>query len=149
MTEITADNAARQPFMPLMRELVRSYQAFTAYDAKGLKPFGLTVPQADVIFTLGNTEGITFKEIGELTLTTKGTLTGIVDRLEARGLVRRVQENDDRRRTRVCLTAKGDKLFRGVFPRHIRYLKQRFDRLGRKEREQAEQSLRKLRDIFD
>lgn len=148
MPEITADNAARQAFVSLMRELVRAYQAFAAYDATGLRRFGLTVPQADVIFTLGNTDGMTFKELGELTLITKGTLTGVVDRLEARGLVRRVQEPDDRRRTRVCLTAKGERQFTDVFPRHIRYLKKRFDRLGRAEREQAEQSLRKLREIF-
>lgn len=149
MAEITAKNAARQPFMPLLRELVRAYQAFASYDARGLRRHGLTDAQADVIFTLGNTAGMTFKEIGELTLTTKGTLTGIIDRLEAKGLVRRVQQADDRRCTRVSLTRKGDRVFEKVFPEHVRYLKERFDRLTPAEREQAEQSLRKLREIFD
>jgi DNA-binding MarR family transcriptional regulator len=148
MTEFTADKAAKQPFMPLLRELVRAYQAFAAYDASGLRRFGLTVPQADVLFTLGNTEGMTFSRIGELTLITKGTLTGVIDRLEAKSLVKRVQQEGDRRCTRVRLTAKGTKLFEQVFPQHILYLKQRFDRLNKQEREQAEQSLRMLRELF-
>ena len=42
---------------------------------------GLTVSQADVIFTLGNTAGMTCGEIGERTLITKGTLTGVIDRV--------------------------------------------------------------------
>jgi DNA-binding MarR family transcriptional regulator len=71
-----------------MRELARAYQAFERFDAAGIREHGLTPPQADVIFTLGNTEGMTFKDLGEKTLITKGALTGVVDRLEAKGLVR-------------------------------------------------------------
>lgn len=148
MSEINARNATRQEFIPLLRELVRAYQAFAAYDAAGYRDKDLTVPQADVIFTLGNTEGMTFREIGELTLITKGTLTGVIDRLENKGLVKRVQQHDDRRCTRVCLTAKGTRVFEKVFPQQVAYLKLRFDRLSRAEQEQALQTLRKIREIF-
>ena len=54
---ITASNASKQDCLPLLRELVRAYQAFAAHDAAGYRGTGLTVSQADVIFTLGNTEG--------------------------------------------------------------------------------------------
>jgi MarR family 2-MHQ and catechol resistance regulon transcriptional repressor len=148
MTEITAKNAANQEFMPLLRELVRAYQAFAAYDAAGFRDTGLTPPQADVLFTLGNTEGLTFKEIGELTLITKGTLTGIIDRMQEKGLVKRVTLSNDRRCTRVVLTAKGIKLFNREFPRQIKYVKQRFDRLTGAEQDTALQSLKKIREIF-
>ena len=140
--------AAKQDFIPLMRELVRAYQAFAAYDAGGYRDVDLTVPQADVIFTLGNTDGLTFKEIGEKTLITKGTLTGVIDRLEDKGLVRRVSCPDDRRCTRVALTEKGKTLFAKEFPRQIRYLKARFDRLGKSEQRKALESLKKLRAVF-
>ena len=66
--------AANEEFIPLMRELTRAYQAFAAYDALGYRNTDLTVPQADVVFTLGNTDGLTFREISEKTLITKGTL---------------------------------------------------------------------------
>jgi MarR family 2-MHQ and catechol resistance regulon transcriptional repressor len=148
MTDITAKNAANQEFMPLLRELVRAYQAFAAYDAAGFRDTGLTPPQADVLFTLGNTEGLTFKEIGELTLITKGTLTGIIDRMQEKGLVKRVTLSNDRRCTRVVLTAKGIKLFNREFPRQINYVKQRFDRLTEAEQDTALQTLKKIREIF-
>lgn len=140
--------AARQEFIPLMRELVRAYQAFSTYDAAGLRDSGLTVPQADVVFTLGNTDGLTFGEIGERTLITKGTLTGIVDRLDKKGLVRCLQDPEDRRCTRVRLTAKGKALFRREFPRQIQYLKLRFDRLSASQQRSALRALRRLREIF-
>jgi MarR family 2-MHQ and catechol resistance regulon transcriptional repressor len=148
MTDITAKNAANQEFMPLLRELVRAYQAFAAYDAAGFRDTELTPPQADVLFTLGNTEGLTFKEIGELTLITKGTLTGIIDRMQEKGLVKRVTLSNDRRCTRVVLTAKGIKLFNREFPRQINYVKQRFDRLTEAEQDTALQTLKKIREIF-
>ncbi|MEN8132442.1 MAG: MarR family transcriptional regulator [Pseudomonadota bacterium] len=148
MSNITHKNAGKQPFMGVVRELVAAYQAFTLCDATGLRRFDLTPPQADVLFTLGNTEGMTFKEIGKLTLITKGTLTGVVDRLEGKGMVKRMPGHDDRRCTRVVLTAKGTKLFQTTFPRQIAYLKGRFDRLSASDCKEMEHLLKKLKSIF-
>lgn len=134
--------------MPLMRELVRAYQAFAAYDAAGYRDVDLTVPQADVIFTLGNTDGLTLGEIGEKTLITKGTLTGVIDRLEAKGLVQRYTCDEDRRCTRAKLTRKGRTVFEREFPRQVGYLKSRFDRLSPAEQRSALRALKKLRGIF-
>ena len=145
---VTARNAAHQAFMPVMRELVRAYQAFTRFDAGLIRGYGLTQAQFDIIATLGNTDGMTFKQIGELTLITKGTLTGVVDRLERDGLVRRHAGGDDRRSTLVRLTAKGERMFEQAFPRHIAALKARFERLGAHEMREAERMLKKLRDLF-
>ncbi|MDH5178589.1 MAG: MarR family transcriptional regulator [Gammaproteobacteria bacterium] len=146
---ITPANAARQPFMPLLRELVRAYQAFANYDAAGYRDSDLTVSQADVIFTLGNTTGLTFKEIGELTLITKGTLTGVIDRLEQKQLVRRVAQDEDRRCTRVELTPQGKLVFETEFPRQITRLGERFQRLDAKEQAQLIVLLQKLRQAFE
>ncbi len=145
---LTAKTAAKEDFLPLMRELVRAYQAFAVYDAAGYRESGLTVPQADVIFTLGNTDGLTCKEIGEKTLITKGTLTGIIDRLESKGIVKRVACPGDRRCTTVILTAKGNRVFEKEFPRQIAYLKERFDRLKKSDRRTVLQSLSMLRELF-
>ncbi len=148
MEKITAQNASKQDFIPLLRGLVRAYQAFANFDARGHRDIGLTPSQADVIFTLGNTEGLTFKEIGEHTLITKGTLTGVVDRLEQKGLVKRVSGHDDRRCTPVRLTARGVKLFKAAFPKQIAYLKTRFDRLNDNDRQQAIGLLKKIENLF-
>ncbi len=134
--------------MPLLRELARAYQAFAAYDAAGYRDAGLTPSQADVIFTLGNSGGMNFKEISEMTLITKGTLTGVVDRLEQKGLVERVASTEDRRSIQVRLTPEGVVVFEREFPRQMSYLKQRFDRLSRAEMQAATRMLRRVRDLF-
>lgn len=146
--QITHKNAAKQPFIPMLRELVRAFQAFTSYDNAGYANVNLTLPQADVIFTLGNTNGLCFKEIGEQTLITKGTLTGIIERLEKKGLVKKTSSPDDRRHIVVSLTAKGKKVFEREFPRQIIYLKQRFDLLNKNELEEAQRILARIREIF-
>ncbi|MCG8434210.1 MAG: MarR family transcriptional regulator, partial [Gammaproteobacteria bacterium] len=120
------------------------------FDAGSYRSAGsdLTVPQADVIFTLGNTGGMTCGEIGERTLITKGTLTGVIDRLAAKGLVKRVTEPSDKRRTRIVLTAAGEKTFQAEFPRQIKALKERFDLLSKTDKQQLTRLLKKLREIF-
>lgn len=142
------ERAAKEAFLPVMRELVRTFQAFSAYDAAGYADVDLTVPQADVVFTLGNTKGLTCKQIGEKTLITKGTLTGILDRLEAKKLLRRVRLPEDRRSTRIQLTRAGERVFEREFPRQVAYLKKRFQRLSQSELREIQGAMRKLRDVF-
>ncbi len=150
MTEITADNADSQDFIPLIRELLSAYHAFASFDANGHRLSGsdLTVAQANVIFALGNTYGMTCKDIGDWTHITKGTLTGVIDRLEKKGLVERWTVQGDGRKTIVALTRQGDRVFKREFPRHVSYLKERFDRLGSKDRDQAVRLLQKIHQIF-
>ena len=72
---------AQATFLPTMRELARAYQAFANYSDSHIRKLGLTPSQFDVIATPGNTEGMSMKALAEATLVTKGTLTGIVDRI--------------------------------------------------------------------
>jgi len=82
--------------------------------------WGLTLPQFDVLAELARAEGrgFTFVELSRLLLVTSGNLTGIVDRLEARHLVRREADPTDRRIIRVKLTEKGRTLTDEILPRH-------------------------------
>lgn len=148
MARITAKNASQQAFIPVMRELVRAYQAFESTDTEQLRKYNLTSPQADVIFTLGNTNGMSFKEIGNRALITKGTLTGVIDRLVDKCLVERIPCESDRRKMIVKLTDEGQDLFNNAFPKHISYLKDCFDGLTVEEMYQAEKILNKIRNLF-
>ncbi|OZA12594.1 MAG: MarR family transcriptional regulator, partial [Hydrogenophilales bacterium 17-62-8] len=84
-------------FLPTVQAMVQCYQAFEMNTAAHIRSLGLTPPQFDIIATLGNTQGITASVLGEKTLITKGTLTGVVDRLVARGWVERAAHDSDRR----------------------------------------------------
>ena len=141
-------SAANEAFIPTMRELVRTYQAFADYSAKHIRTFNLTPSQFDVIATLGNTNGMSMTDIAERTLVTKGTLTGIIDRLEKKGLVRREVPPDNRRSFIIVLTSEGKKTFDRVFPAHIAHLKERFERISLADLEQTRQGLEQIKKIL-
>jgi len=150
MAKLTAGAASAQPFVPLMQELAGAFQAFSLYDAEGLRKSGsdLTPSQARVIFTLGGTDGMTCKDIGDITLITKGTLTGVVDRLEQKDLVERWSVEGDGRKTIVALTRRGARVYQREFPKHIEFLKNKFDKLNARDRKQAIDLLKKIKGLF-
>jgi len=150
MAKLDVKTASSQTFIPLVEELAAAYQAFSLYDAEGLRKSGsgLTPSQARVVFTLGGTDGMTCKDIGDVTLITKGTLTGVVDRLEEKGLVERWSVEGDGRKTIIALTRRGERVFEKEFPRHVEFLKAKFDKLGAGDRKQATQLLEKIKGLF-
>ncbi|MGC2456654.1 MAG: MarR family transcriptional regulator [Gallionellaceae bacterium] len=138
----------QKSFIPLLRELARAYQAFEAYSAAHVRTLGLTPSQFDIVATLGNTDGMSFKELGEKTLITKGTLTGVVDRLQFKNLVKRVASPSDGRSQIVKLTRKGEGLFDRIFPAHMSHVDRAFTSLSQSELDEMESVLRRLRAAF-
>lgn len=132
-------------FLPLLRELVSGYQAFESYSAPHIKSMNLTPPQFDVIATLANQPAMTCKELGEKTLITKGTLTGILDRLEIKSLIKRQTNDEDGRSQKIILTASGQTLFDSVFPSHMKHLEKVFNKLTKQEMTNLSNSLKQLR----
>ena len=135
-------------FLPTVQALVQCYQAFEAYSGADVRAAGLTPPQFDIIATLGNTPGMTATELGEKTLITKGTLTGVVDRLAERGWVERVAHGSDRRCQIVRLTPAGQALFDTVFPAHMAHLAAAFGRASASEHKRWQAALRELEACF-
>ena len=135
-------------FLPVLRNLVSSYQAFDRYSAPHIKSLGLTMTQFDVIATLGNQLPMSCKELGEKTLVTKGTLTGVLERLEAKGLILRQANSEDARSQLIGLTSEGQSLFEKIFPEHLEFLNKAFQKLSPDELKQLEKSLKLLKNIF-
>jgi DNA-binding MarR family transcriptional regulator len=135
-------------FLPLLRELSGTYQAFEVYSSAHVRSLGLTPAQFDIVATLGNTHGMSAKELGEKTLITKGTLTGVVDRLADKKLVRRIASPSDGRSQIVQLTPQGEKLFARIFPAHLAHMERAFAQLSQKELKGITESLRRLRGVF-
>lgn len=135
----------QKPFVPVLRELARTYQAFESFSSAHIRTLGLTPPQFDIIATLGNTDGMSFKELGEFTLITKGTLTGVVDRLAAKNLVRRTASPSDGRSQIVQLTREGKVLFERAFPAHLNHVEQAFKNFSQSDLSDIEAALQRLR----
>jgi MarR family 2-MHQ and catechol resistance regulon transcriptional repressor len=135
-------------FLPTLRALVQCYQAFETCTAAHIRGLGLTPPQFDIVATLGNTPGMTATELGEKTLITKGTLTGVVDRLVARGWVERVAHESDGRCQVIRLTRSGKALFDQVFPAHLAYMEACFAGSSKTEHARWQTALRSLEQVF-
>lgn len=65
-------------------------------------------------------ERITSAALSEATLLSPPSLVSILDRLEAKGLVRRIRSMDDRREIHLVATEKGRRLYDEVLPKIAR-----------------------------
>jgi DNA-binding MarR family transcriptional regulator len=72
-----------------------------------LAPLDLTYPQYLVMLVLWEADDLTVKEIGAKLQLDSGTLTPLLKRLEAAGLVQRERDATDERQVRVRLTDSG------------------------------------------
>ena len=69
-----------------------------------------------VIFALWNEDKIPIKKLVEKTSLDKATLTGIIDRLERDGYVKRIPSPDDKRSILISRTGK-DEIFKSKIPK--------------------------------
>jgi DNA-binding MarR family transcriptional regulator len=134
--------------LSLIKELAQAYQAFEEYSSAHIRGMGLTMTQFDIVATLGNQPPMTCKELGEKTLISKGTMTGVLERLEIKGLIEKLINDEDGRSYKIGLSKAGDKLFKKVFPEHVEYLGKAFGKLTKKELEQAVTVLKEVKTIF-
>lgn len=81
--------------------------AFTRFYKPRLDALDLTYPQYLVFLVLWERDDITVKALGERLFLDSGTITPLIKRLEARGLVSRHRDEEDERQVRIRLTAEG------------------------------------------
>jgi DNA-binding MarR family transcriptional regulator len=81
--------------------------AMTKFYKPLLDPLNLTYPQYLVMLVLWEADGITVSQLGDRLALDSGTLTPLLKRLEAAGLVRRLRDAADERRVLLQLTPAG------------------------------------------
>lgn len=102
--------------------LFRAYNAVATSQAESLRPHGLSPSGFNVLMALNNTPEQTLEpcQLAERLLVSRPSMTGLLDTLQAKGLVRREPHGVDRRRVHVVLTAEGRALLEAHFPTHYR-----------------------------
>lgn len=81
--------------------------AFTRFYKPRLDALDLTYPQYLAMIALWERDDVTVGALGARLYLDSGTVTPLVKRLEARGLVTRRRDEDDERQVRVALTKDG------------------------------------------
>lgn len=90
-------------------------KAFHIFKQK-LEPYHLTPPQLATLAFLWKKDSVNQIQLGELMGVDRTTISGIVDRLERGGLVKRESDPGDRRSCMLCLTEKGRSLEQELVP---------------------------------
>lgn len=140
--------AMGERYLKSIRLLAECMQGFERLSGQYVRKSGLTHAQFDIIATLGNTDGMSYKELGEKTLITKGTLTGVIERLEQKGLVERARSSCDKRSYFIRLSAQGEQVFRDVFPQVVAYGGKVFAQYSEADFEALEKTLSGLKQVI-
>jgi MarR family transcriptional regulator, 2-MHQ and catechol-resistance regulon repressor len=99
-------------------KLLRANRAVLAHVEPRVAEAGLTMTQFGVLEAILHLGPLGQRDLSQKVLTSPGNMTDLIDKLEDRGLVRRVRQKADRRAVRVELTVKGRALIEPLFAAH-------------------------------
>lgn len=94
-----------------IRQLVRAVYLDSSKMSRG---FGLTGPQSGILHNIAIYGPLSSADLSRKLYVTPSNITGIIDRLEKKGLVKRIRKEADRRIVLITLTQKGKNLSRSL-----------------------------------
>ncbi|MFC4409401.1 MarR family winged helix-turn-helix transcriptional regulator [Chungangia koreensis] len=137
---IEKENESLRLFVVLSRATkVLHEQANSFFQENGLNPTEFAV--LELLYHKGNQP---LQKIGNKILLASGSITYVIDKLEKRGLIRRVSCPTDRRVTFAEISEDGKELMDKLFPEHEQNIHSLMDVLSNEEKKQASEILKKL-----
>jgi MarR family transcriptional regulator, 2-MHQ and catechol-resistance regulon repressor len=124
--------------------LWKASRAVEAQAQRSIARFGMVQSDFGVLEALLHRGPLNAKQLGAKVLLTSGSMTAAVDRLAARGLVRREDDAHDRRACIVQLTAAGRRLIERAFAQHRAEMEQALEGFSIDERRELLPLLRRL-----
>lgn len=97
------DNQICFPLYACSREIIKQYKPF-------LDEVDLTYTQYIAMMVLWEKGSLTVKEMGERLFLDSGTLTPMLKKMEAKGLLTRTRSTEDERNLIIAITDKGESL---------------------------------------
>lgn len=107
--------------------LWKASRAVETLAQRSIARFGMVQSDFGVLEALLHRGPLGAKQLGAKVLLTSGSVTAAIDRLAARGLVRREDDADDRRACIVHLTAQGQRLIARAFAQHRAEMEEALD----------------------
>ena len=133
--------------LELALNLAFTYNEQHLFLAKYIGQFGLAKSTFNVLMLLRNgpRDGMQLSEIGNLLITSRANITGLIDHLEQKGYVTRIADTHDRRAKLARITKQGEALIDDVLPLHIRRCEELFAHLTMEERRTLSNLLKRVR----
>jgi DNA-binding MarR family transcriptional regulator len=147
--EVKPMEAQNDPFREIIYLMRKLMQAGALYSKQLNKKFNVSAPQVATLRVLLHEGAMPPSQIARQIMVNSSTLTGVIDRLEQKGLVSRLRNDPDRRIIRVQLTEAGRVLAEKVPPPiQVKILKG-MRKLEEQQRDQIIESLRRLSAMVD
>ncbi|MDS0256878.1 MarR family transcriptional regulator [Thermoplasmatales archaeon AK] len=89
---------------------------------KKIQDSGLSYMEFRILRTLNDHGTLPMVKLAEMNSITQGWVTNLVDRLEQRGLAKRIRDSGDRRIIKIMSTESGNKLYcevRTIYEKHV------------------------------
>ncbi len=115
----SAENPLRGFDRSLPMALLRAREAVMKNFVPSLRENGLSSQQWRVIRALHEKEGLDITELAERCFLLMPSLSRIIQNLEKRALVSRIQSSTDNRRSVISITTKGKSLFDKIAPKSV------------------------------
>ena len=135
------------PSVELLVNLAYTYDVIYSHLSRRIESHGLSLGAFNVLMILSRSEdeGCPMHELGELLLVSRANVTGLVDCLARRRLVKRTQDERDRRVRLVRLTKAGEKLLESILPGHYARVREMLKSVSNKDKQLLSKLLLKLR----
>ena len=146
MRKLNLSNMARE----LDRDLRAVRQILNRPIEAMIESGGLTGPQQGTMRVLVESDGLSLKDLSKELGLAHSTVSGIVDRLEKQGLVKRQTDEADRRLAKLVVTDQVRKFLRETWPAlEMHPLAEAMRAATNAEREQVLQGVRTLRRLLE
>lgn len=124
--------------------LSRAYKAINEHANKTIFQSGLNPTEFAVLELLYHKGDQPLQQIGGKILLASGSITYVVDKLEQKGLLKRVACPKDRRVTYAQITAEGKSLIEEIFPEHAENIDKLMSSLTEREKTEIIRLIKKL-----
>jgi DNA-binding MarR family transcriptional regulator len=132
----------------ILRSLRQISRAVDVYSRRLSATFNLTAPQLVCLRALALTEARTPSALAREAALSQATVTGILDRMERRGLVHRQRDEKDRRKVILQVSDKGRELLHNAPPPLQERFAHRLAELPEQEQKEIDRVLRRIADMM-
>ncbi|MEH7549305.1 MULTISPECIES: MarR family winged helix-turn-helix transcriptional regulator [Bacillaceae] len=138
------ENESVEKSLKLFIVLSRAYKAINEHVNKAIQANGLNPTEFAVLELLYHKGDQPMQQIGGKILLASGSITYVVDKLEQKGLLRRIACPNDRRVTYAQITEQGKAFIEEIFPEHAKQIDALMSTLSESEKTTAIDLLKKL-----
>jgi MarR family transcriptional regulator, 2-MHQ and catechol-resistance regulon repressor len=138
------ENYSTANSLKLFIVLSRAYKAINEHVNKVIQANGLNPTEFAVLELLYHKGDQPMQQIGGKILLASGSITYVVDKLEQKGMLKRIACPKDRRVTYAQITEDGKKFIQNIFPEHAEQIDKLMSTLTETEKLEAIDLLKKL-----